>query len=122
MRLFSACLILLGGPSKRITNTKYMNEAQIKIQNLTETYKKLFPDEYQAVIDIVKDKRNNLRTEFADVKGSDSIDRQLNEMPATLFEMLHNNLQPEEFAWFSTKEGTRWFTNLYKEFMITSKI
>lgn len=98
-----------------------MENIKIKISNLVETYKMLQPDEYQQVVQLVKEKRGKLADEYAIVK-SDYVERQLGEFPATLFDMFVHNLEPNEMEWFREKEGHRWFYNKYKEFRITKKI
>lgn len=100
-----------------------MNEAQKKIKDLVDGYKEMFYDEYIAVCNILKKKRANRTDSFADLsKDTDTIDRQLNEYPETLHTILYANLSPEEFTYFNSKEGARWFTSKYKEFRTPEKL
>lgn len=90
-----------------------------QVDALVVQYRKLFPTEYRAVIDLVKDKRDNLLDpKTGSGLGADTLDRPLIEYPETLYSSIFNALSPEEFTQFFTKEGQRWFGGKYEEFRI----
>lgn len=98
---------------------KNMNEVQNKIVTIVEDYKKLFSKEYEAVVQIVKDKNKNKTDKFSKVKGADMLERALFEISETLDNLFNVRLTPEENNYRKTKECARWFTKQYKEFSLT---
>lgn len=98
-----------------------MNEVKTKITQLVENYKEMFGNEFQAFLRAQKPKTDALQKEnkFAELEGSQIIERQLGEMPETLFFMLQNRLGAEEYTWYQSKPGQIWFYNNFKEFKVT---
>lgn len=88
------------------------------IKKLVQDYKKVFPDEYRAVIDIVAEKRKG--NKFAEIKG-DFLERGLSEYPETLFN-LFATLPNEEQEFLKSKKGILWFAKTFKEFSLCEKI
>jgi len=95
------------------------NEVQQKVIGIVEGYKKLFPDEYRAVILQVKENKKKQGKSKAE-----SLDRALMEIPETLHAMLFNNLAAEEYQWLygNDKKGHRWLAKHYKEFTLVENI
>ena len=93
------------------------------IIDVVEAYKKIFPAEYMAVVQIVKDNRKNQNKKTGAFNGNiDTLDRALSQYPETLLGILQNRLSPNEMLWFTNTEGARWFANQYKEFSLAEKI
>lgn len=91
---------------------------------ITSQYRKLFPQEYADMVAIVKQKRSDTVTKFAEIKGlkNEIISRKLGEMPSTLFQLFQIKFTDEEKVWFKTKEAMRWFYRRYPEFRVTKEI
>lgn len=101
------------------------NTAQKKLKEIVKSYKQLWPDEYRAVCDIVKNKRKNNKDKFGSVRGGDAgkdhgmLERALFEISETLSVIIYKKLSSEEFAWHTSKEGGRWFQKTFKEFSLS---
>ncbi len=111
-------------------DTKFanLNEYQAQVVNLVEKYKQLFRQEYDMVCSYLKDRRKELKTEFAEIEApkhgnrrNDAIERGLYEIPQTLSVMLDKHLTMQASMWLRTKEGGRWFVKKYKEFLSGDK-
>jgi hypothetical protein len=99
------------------------SEIQKKIIGVVDSYKQFYPDDYLAVVKIVKDKRENLKNKFGDMtKKLDYMERPLTEYPETLFFLLNKILSEKEMEYFSSTKGHHWFATQYPEFRITAKV
>jgi len=103
----------------KITNLGKGLTEKAKVASIVEDYQRLFPEEYKNFLTAQRVKVNNITDKFATLKGSDVIERQLGEMPETLYYMLQTGLTGEETKWFNSKDGYTWFYNTYKEFKVT---
>lgn len=100
-----------------------MNEAKMKIKDLVATYIRTSPKEYEAVKSVVLSKRDGLKNKFADMsKDSDVIERELYEIPETLFTIFQFNLSGDESEWLRSKQGAHWFCREFPEFRITHSV
>ena len=102
------------------TNTKD------RIRQAVSEYKKLFPDEYQAVVDHIKNERRSQATDWATLEGNHAIERKLGEVPETLFSMITQMLTVNELNQFRAtgdagKKAQRWFFNAFPEFRVTKE-
>ena len=103
-----------------------MEDAQIKIADAIKTYTKLFPDEFARFKTSVRAKQENLTTKWAEVEGSEAIERHLFDMPEKLYTAIKIQLTQDELDWlFATGRhrkdftGVKWFMTTYKDFLIT---
>jgi len=105
-----------------------MNKTQSKIKKLVSEYKRIFPIEYQAVIKIVKEKREKQKTisVFTPKGGvvrrikseSEVLRRPLLEYSETLETVFETRLTDIEKKYFKSKKGSLWFAKEFKEFRI----
>lgn len=95
-----------------------MNTAQAKIKALVEDYIRIYPEEYKNFIAQMIEKKSLLINNFAEFGGN----RALYEVPETLNTLFQMKLTKEEFAYFETKEGGRWFANNFKQFSVPKKL
>jgi len=104
-----------------------VEKAKTKITEIIKQYIRLFPSEYEAFKRSVAPKKEN---DFAEIKGSDIIERQLYELPETLHYALRKGLEIEEWAWLQNdtlygyarnRGGVRWFIRAFPEFKITKE-
>lgn len=105
-----------------------LNTSQIAVIKIVENYKLLFPQEYNAVVQYLKERRKDLKTKFAEVidtkgglKSFEILERAIHEVPVTLEKMFSLSLTTEELLWLRTKQGARWFAREYKEFLSGDK-
>jgi len=93
-----------------------------KVRDLTKMYHDLFPEEYEAVKEIAKQKREELRSATGGGQDTHALERPLIEFPENLWTAIYNRLSDEEMVEFNTKEGMRWFARTYPGFRIPEKI
>lgn len=93
-------------------------ETKKKIEDTVTLYTKLYPQEFKASIDQLNKKRWVLEdSSFATIgKGDGLVQRQLFEIPETLFDMIINKLDLDELKQFKGQKGSRWFAKRFKEF------
>lgn len=98
-----------------------MESTKQKITSIVKTYEEVFKQEFENFIKAQKPKTELATSDnkFAELKGSDVIQRQLGEIPETLFVLLMKHLSGEEYAWYQTPKGAAWFYNNFKEFKVT---
>ena len=113
-----------------ITNTESLSNfggAKHTIRQIVEGYKLLYPDQYEAVCAMVREKRGLLADEkFATSAGGSQ--RGLFEIPALIHDSIVDLLSDEQLLWFKTgtklnpNEGGRWFAKTFPEFRIADQI
>lgn len=94
-------------------------EVQKKIIALVTDYIRLFPGEYMDFKRGIKMKASLKHDKYATLKGADFIERELGEMPETLWGILKLKLTSDELGYFDTKEGNRWFFGYFRDFRIS---
>lgn len=98
-----------------------MKEYQEKVKLIVEEYTKLFPEEFKAFKKAHTVELEMNKDKFAST-GMDTITRKLYEIPETLFAMLKTRLSDEDWAEFTTKQGSRWFAKSFKPFRASEKV
>lgn len=105
-----------------------MNKKALKerITSIIAEYIRLFPDEFQRFKTSTAERRGHLINKWGEMKGADSIERHLFDMPEKLYQALNHNLTRDEFDWLFANgafvkdfRGTEWFMKTFKEFLIT---
>ena|SRR3990167_10134786 len=97
------------------------NTAQTKLKEIVKSYKQLFPAEYKGVCEIVKQKRKGAKDKFGNLNSGANkthgvMERALFEISETLNVIISRQLDMGEYAYFHSKEGSRWFQRTFKEF------
>lgn len=96
-----------------------IREVKKKITACIKLYHRDFREEAENFYNFVQLKRKDLIKESGEMVGGEhAIERILFEMPETLYGFIATNLSPEEFTWWSTKEGSRWFAKTFKKFSL----
>lgn len=104
-----------------------MQEIKNKITEIVIDYKRLFPGEYKDVVDLMKQKRNQTKDEFASIRGKHSlkshgaVERALYEIPETLDGIFSLRLTEKEKEYYRSKQCARWFAGTFKEFASSPK-
>lgn len=99
-----------------------MVETQSKITNIVSEYKRLFPDEYKLFVKEMRGKKDVQSNQFSEIKGDMSLERALLEYPETFYTILRIRLTDDDWKYFDTKPGVRWFAKTFPEFAIAQKI
>lgn len=99
-----------------------IENTQAKIKNATHLYKTKYPDEYKAVTEVVRQKRSQLKHKTGAIDGDHAVQRVLVEYPEDLDVILLKNLDEEEYKWFGTKIGKRWFAKEFPEFRVAEDL
>lgn len=105
-----------------------MVSAKEKIKTSVDEYIKLFPDEFEAFKTAIHEKRE-ATTGFAEVGGTEIIQRALYELPEVLYYALRRTLTNEEWWWFQgdtqrgadRNQGPGWFVRTFPVFKITKE-
>ena len=93
-----------------------------KITAIVRDYINAFPDEYQNVKRIVKQKRDAQMTKFASLKGNHAIERALTEYPEAMDGLFIIKLSVEDNNFLRSLEGTKWFARTFREFSLAENI
>lgn len=105
-----------------------MNDAKEKIKEIVKSYQELFPAEAKAVTEIVKQKRKNMKDQFASLTGRNAsktegmLQRGLFEVSETLSVILHRQLTPAQYQWYTSKEGGRWFQKTFRQYSLAESV
>ncbi len=81
----------------------------------------LYPQEWADFQKAIKEKLSLSKDDFGKLEGSDLVERKLFEIPETLYTILKMKLAAEDWEWFGTKEGARWFAGHYPQFRTSSR-
>lgn len=91
------------------------------ITDIVKDYSTFFPDEFamfkKHMAESVKDSIND----YAEIKHVDTLERKLFEMPETLFSMMKKRLPQDDWDWFRSLDGSRWFAKKFKQFRSSQK-
>lgn len=93
-----------------------------RIRVIVTEYVRLFPSEFEDFKKGQTVARDRLRTKWGEMKSEGYIARKVLELPATLFGLLTKSLPADAFAWFKSKEGTRWFEKAFTDFAAAKKV
>lgn len=99
-----------------------------RLREIVKTYTELFPDEYRAVVEIVGQKRKNMKDKFASIKGKEAgatdgaLERAMFEISETLSTIIYRQLSPEEMLWHTSAAGAQWFQKTFKEFSLAESV
>jgi len=96
-----------------------MKNVQRKIKNSVELYQKHFADEYKLVVEQIKEVRESLESDFADLEGNHVLKRELFRTPEKLYNLFISNLSATELKYMDTDAYAKWFIKEFPEFRIT---
>lgn len=103
------------GNHLKATKTK-MNELKDKIKAIVSSYLRNYQPEFTAFRKQQQYKKSQLKNEWAEMKGTDVMVRQLNEYPETLFALFKIGLSDAEFLEFKDTKMQIWFGREYRDF------
>ena len=107
---------------KQEFSAKTIEQAKEKIRRTVGDYTGLHPFEFDAFKTQAARQREERRTKFAEVRGSETIERQIGEWPERLDAMLKFALTDEEWLWFTSVKGCSWFVKNWPMFAAADKI
>lgn len=93
-----------------------MKELKQKVDAILQSYIKNYGIEFAAFKKQQAFKQANTKNEWAEMKGSDVMVRQLCEYPETLYALLKIGLTDSEFLEFKETKMQIWFGRTYREF------
>lgn len=89
------------------------------ISSYTKAYEETFASEYLAFLNMHKVKVKVQTTDNKHAKWHvDGEWRQWGEIPATLFALLKRTLTAEQWQWFQTTDGQRWFYTTHPQYKV----
>ena len=95
--------------------------AQLLIRTFVREYTLTFPHEFEAFKKGTKEKRANASDAFGTVQGATIIERKMHEIPETLYTIFKMKLSEDDWGYYQSKEGTRWFAKQFPEFRTSSR-
>lgn len=108
-----------------------MKTAKKKIKQCVTKYKRVFPEEYKGLVDLLSDKRGQMEiddNDWAELKKADAVERHIFDIPHTLYTSFVSKLDEDEMDWLYAREdylgdftGLRWFITTYPEFRVTKE-
>ena len=101
-----------------------MNEHQEKISSVVGDYIRLFPREYKTFLEGNKEKISLNKDKFGTVtKGKvDYLERKIGEYPETLHAAFKIKFNEQDWDYFNSKQGFRWFVKHFPQFSGVEKI
>lgn len=110
----------MGGRSIKET---IMESAKKKIQQEVKIWLQTSPLEVEAFKKALAPKKDQdtLSTKWAELEGSDFIERHAYSMPTLLEQKILLLLTEEEEKWYRTKQGAEWMVKNYSIFAVTYK-
>ena len=99
-----------------------IENTQSRINNVVQTYKISFPNEYQVVCKQIEENRRISNDAYASAVGEHNIKRKLYEIPEKLSVSLYKVLDGEENQWLISKKGALWFCKKFPEFNCGYKV
>lgn len=99
-----------------------MKATQNKIISIVEKYIKKYYKEYTAVCSQIQEKREMQKNEFASAGNDKYLGQLATEIPETLDNLIQQGLEEDEWIYYKSKEGTRWFAKRFREFSPAQKI
>lgn len=99
------------------TNVKLLKK---RIEGMVKLYKLLHKKEYDAVVEMVKQKRKYVENDGK--IDSKIVKRALMEYPEILLDMLEKSMDRDEYSWFTSMEGVKYFSKVCPEFLLIKKV
>lgn len=94
-----------------------------KIEGIVDRYIEENADEFNDFKLSKRTRYENLdNSEFAKVKNSETLQVLLHEVPEVLHNMLWNELSEEEWDFYISREGSRWFARKFPIFRVGDKV
>jgi len=93
-----------------------MESIKQKFKDNVKLYIELYPREFEAMKKQSKAKRDLSATKTGGIKGTDFLDRPVCEVPATIDDMMINQLESDEYKVYTSKEFSRWIAKNYEAF------
>lgn len=97
-------------------------KTKTKIRMAVKDYFQMFAEDWELCKQDIEYQRQNLRTDFAELEGTQNLKRALFSVPEKLSVMIGKKLTDEERHLFTEKENARWFANEFPQFRITKEI
>lgn len=91
-----------------------------KVIEAVNFYKRVFSKEYDEFIKTIPLKKK-LRFPNGKTKGDEVVSRIVSEYPETLYTMFNLSFSKEDWAWFDSEQGRKWFFKEYLEFRASEK-
>lgn len=95
-----------------------MENTQAKLTKSVTEYEEMFPWEVQEFAKGMRIKRDNQK-KFAVVDKTDALERQILEYPDNLYTIMKANLDTDDWVYFTSKKGARWFGRTFPQYAIT---
>ena len=98
------------------------DKTKMRIRTAVTDYFKMFPEDWELCKLDIEYQRQNMKTDFAELPGTQNLKRALFSVPEKLATMIGKKLTVEELQLFKEKENARWFAQEFPQFRITKEI
>ena len=90
---------------------------------MVKDYKQNFAAEYDIFHRIMQKKQANQKDDFSSLdKASTLLEQSMLEYPETLYYIFQKFLDEDDWNYFNSKKGVRWFARRFPEFRIAKKV
>jgi len=116
---------LVSDPKRWLDKTDSASPREKKIKGVVREYVRIFAGEFEEFKRGMTKKRNSIdmvSNKFAELEGSDIVERHLAEWPETLEIALRKQLDIGEYQWLRTHKGIKWFLEEFPVFRITKSM
>lgn len=93
-----------------------------KISRVISEYKRLFPVEYSTFCSGIQQKVSLNANKHGEIKNAEYITRIIAEYPETMYAAFKLNLNEDDWGFFDSTKGMRWFVEAYPEFKRVEKV
>ena len=93
-----------------------------KIRGIVRAYRDLCPEQYRLGALGNRERAENQKTDWGEVKDTSMLEREMLRLPTGLYEIIHLKLSPEEWFEFESDKGTIWFQRTFPEWVPNRKI
>lgn len=95
---------------------------KLLIETVVKQYVDENPEEFSLFCEAMKQRKDNIANDFAELKAHTFLQRQLAEYPETLYNMLLKAFKPEDELFFRSKEGMTWFVQKFPAFAVPDRV
>jgi hypothetical protein len=94
-------------------------DTQSKLKKCVAEYEMMFPWELEAFKKGMRAKRES-QIKSSVLKGTDALERQILEYPDNLYTIMKATLDEQDWVYFTSKKGARWFGKMFPQYAITT--
>lgn len=95
---------------------------KLLLETLVKEYTEANAQEIIDFREYMKGVQDGLKNDFAEFKGANYVERAISEFPEGLDAYLIAKMPKDDYEWFRSKEGMRWFVKKFPLFAVPNAI